>query len=171
MYIPCHARPLPCTPPITHTPYHACPLCHTQPPAVPPPATHAPSATHPSLPHKPSEQNDWLTGVKTLPFRNYCCGWQQEDISVKYQPPAFRQSVIHSELVWTCLRGVGGWLGLWVGEVPVQWGPSWRSLNISAGGRLYRGESQDRGPLSLPHWTEWQTQLKTLPSSNFVGGR
>ena len=50
----------------THAPHHACP-CHAHLPAMhaPPPAMHA----------HPNEQNDWQTGVKTLPSCNFVCGW------------------------------------------------------------------------------------------------
>ena len=74
MHTPCHACPLPCIPPAMHTPCHACPL-----PCMPP--THdcmPPDHAYP-LPHTPPTIHaplwtEWLTGVKTLPCRNFIAG-------------------------------------------------------------------------------------------------
>ena len=78
----CHACPLPAT----HAPtaMHVSLPCMTPPHT--PPATYAPLPCIPPLPHMPPPphmppchahppgQNSWHTLVKTLPFRNYCCG-------------------------------------------------------------------------------------------------
>ena len=80
-HAPCHTHPSPSTPFTMHAPFtthapftmHASPLCHAcsnlshmlPSPCMPPTfATHVP----------PPGQKEWYTLVKTLSFRNYCCG-------------------------------------------------------------------------------------------------
>ena len=76
----------------------------------------------------------------------------KEGILVECQPPAGRQSALHSEQVlelnkFEHVRGRGSLHG----EV----------TNAIMG----------NGHMGSPPWTDRQTRLETLPSRNFVGGR
>ena len=81
----------------------------------------------------------------------------QESIPVGCQPPTCQPNLLHDEQqVWTC-----------PGVVPVQWGSSWTSLNVSISG------VQEGGPCTegaRARGGGHETRLKTLPSRNFVGG-
>ena len=71
----CHTPPHHTCPPAIHAPCHACSPCHALTHTF---AMHAhPFTTHrPPLHHAcpPCGQNSCHMLVKTLPFRNYCCG-------------------------------------------------------------------------------------------------
>ena len=86
MHAPCHVHPLPCMPPLpcTRAPlpcmplHHACPLPHACSPFTMHTSLHCTCrhfTMHAQLCHTCLSPVDRQMLVKTLLFRNYCCGW------------------------------------------------------------------------------------------------
>ena len=86
---------------------------------------------------------------------------------------AFKQSVLHSEEVWTCRGGGGESL---YGDVQVEHVHVWSGARCTGGPGVHvsmYGEVQSimgNAPSPVERMTDGQTRLKTLLFRNLVGG-
>ena len=129
---------------------------------------------------KKSEPCDLMADIQ---MRKKSGMWQndieQEGISVECQLPTCRQTYgLHGEQVWTCSGSGWGWFlcvvrsnlnkSEHVWGVPVWWGPSWITLNMSGGvvPKWWRKRALHGDPL----WTEVTDTTEYITLRNLVGG-